>query len=85
MGFIPPALTNQISAFGTTMIYIVISIVECDTGKYHEFIAEYCYECEARVTILRQRTSDIFPGVEFYYGNNDFIVWLPCEPEMARR
>ena len=26
--------------------------VECDTRKYHEFIAEYClYECAAQVTI----------------------------------
>ena len=24
--------------------YIVITIVERDTGKYHKFIAEYCYE-----------------------------------------
>ena len=31
--------------------YIVITIVEHDTRKYHKFIAEYCYECEARVTI----------------------------------
>ena len=38
----------------TPVYYIVITIVERDTGKYHEFIAEYCYECEARVTILRQ-------------------------------
>ncbi len=33
--------------------YIVITIVEHDIRKYHEFIAEYCYECEARVTIRR--------------------------------
>jgi hypothetical protein len=32
-------------------LYIVITIVERDTRKYHEFIAKYCYECEARVTI----------------------------------
>ena len=31
--------------------YIVITIVERDTRKYHEFIAGYCYECTARVTI----------------------------------
>ena len=31
--------------------YIVITIVQRDTRKYHEFIAEYCYECAARVTI----------------------------------
>ena len=42
-----------------SMYYIVSTIVERDTGKYHEFIAEYCYECEARVTILRQWMSDV--------------------------
>ena len=30
---------------------IIITIVEHDTRKYHEFIAEYCYECKAQVTI----------------------------------
>ena len=28
-------------------IDIVITIVERDTGKYHKFIAKYCYECKA--------------------------------------
>ena len=30
---------------------VVITIVERDTRKYHEFIAEYYYECVAQVTI----------------------------------
>ena len=32
--------------------YILIVTVESDTVKYHEFIAAYCYECAARVTML---------------------------------
>ena len=32
--------------------YILIVAVESDTRKYHEFIAMYCYECAARVTML---------------------------------
>ena len=39
---------------GTRLIvsYILIAIVEMRyTRKYHEFIAGYCYECAARVTI----------------------------------
>ena len=50
----------------STFIYIHVSIlvgqkwyradniyfVESDTVKYHEFIAAYCYECVARVTML---------------------------------
>ena len=39
-------LTEHVSSY-----YIVITIVERDTRKYHELIAEYCYECAARVTI----------------------------------
>ena len=39
------------------MYYIVITIVECDTRKYHEFIAEYCYECFALVTIPKAMNS----------------------------
>ena len=35
----------------TIIVYIVITIVECNTRKYNMFIAEYCYECEARITI----------------------------------
>ena len=31
--------------------YIVIAIAERDARKYHEFIAEHCYECASRVTI----------------------------------
>ena len=27
---------------------MVITIVERNTRKYHEFIAEYCYECEVQ-------------------------------------
>ena len=30
---------------------LYITTVEHDTRKYHEFIAEYCYKCEAGVTI----------------------------------
>ena len=39
------------SSYTHTIFYIVITIVERDTRKYHKFIAEYCYECAARVTI----------------------------------
>ena len=39
----------SIHMYGNT----AITIVERNTGKYHEFIAKYCYECEAQVTILR--------------------------------
>ena len=58
--------------------YILITIVECDTGKYQEFIAEYCFECEARVTIPKAMNEWCFPGIAFYYGNNEFIVWQTC-------
>ena len=34
------------------LYYILIVAVESDTRKYHEFIATYCYECAARVTML---------------------------------
>ena len=44
-----------------------------DTGKYHEFVAVYCCECEARVTIPRQWTSDVSQVSLFYYGNKVFI------------
>ena len=37
--------------------YIVITIVERNTGKYHEFITEYCYECEVRVTIPKAKNE----------------------------
>ena len=40
-------------------IHRIITLVQRDTGIYHEFIAEYCYECVARVEIPRQRTSDV--------------------------
>ena len=33
------------------LYYRVITLVERDTRKYHEFIAGYCYECAARVSI----------------------------------
>ena len=56
--------------------YIVITIVECNTRKYHEFIAEYCYECEAQVTIPMAMNEWCFLGIAFYYGNNDFIVTI---------
>ena len=26
----------------------------------------------------------MFPGIAFYYGNNDFIAWCHCDPEMDR-
>ena len=52
--------------------YIVITIIECDTRKYHKFIAEYCYECEARVTIPKAMNEWCFLGIAFYYGNNNF-------------
>ena len=53
MSFLPPATYMFIMHSGSYNIvyYIVITIVERDTRKYHEFIAEYCYKCEARVTI----------------------------------
>ena len=35
----------------TRLHIILIVTIESDTGKYHEFIAVYCYECEARVTM----------------------------------
>ena len=35
-----------------SIVVIVITIVERDTGKYHEFIAKYYYECEAYITSL---------------------------------
>ena len=36
-----------------TNIYILIVALESDTVEiYHEFIAAYCYECVARVTML---------------------------------
>ena len=33
------------------MYYRIITIVQRDTMKYHEFVAEYCYECAARVAM----------------------------------
>ncbi len=33
--------------------YISITIVRSDTGKYHEYVAMYYYECEARVIMLQ--------------------------------
>ena len=57
------------------LYYIVTTIVVRDTRKYHQFIAEYCYECAARVTIPKAMNERCFLGIAFYYGNNDFIVW----------
>ena len=34
----------------------------------------YCYECAAWVT-MPTATSDIFSGIAWYYGDNDFIIW----------
>ena len=53
-----PRVPHYVCIVGQSSIYdniiiIVITIVERDTRKYHEFIAEYCYECEVRVTILK--------------------------------
>ena len=53
---------------------IVITIVEYDTRKYHEYIAKYCYECFALVTIPTVMNELSFLGIVFYYGNNDFIA-----------
>ena len=41
---------NKYGKYGVLVI-IVITIVEHVTGKHHKFIAEYYYECIARVTI----------------------------------
>ena len=60
------------------LYYIVITIVECNTRKHHEFIAEYCYKCEAQVTISKAMNEWCFPDIVFYYGNNEFIVWQTC-------
>ena len=32
--------------------YLIITIVACDTVKYHEFVAPYFNECVARVEML---------------------------------
>ena len=47
-------IIDSMSKFLTqeNIYYIVITIVERDTRKYHEFIARYCYECAARVLSL---------------------------------
>ena len=62
--------------------YIVITIVEHDTGKYHKFTAEYCYECEAQVIIPKAMNKWCFLGIAFYYmyGNNEYtcIVQQTC-------
>ena len=34
-------------------VYIIYSYYDSKTRKYHKFIAKYCYECEARVTITK--------------------------------
>ena len=39
------------------------------TRKYHEFVA-VCIVTSAQ----RQQTSDIFPGIAWYYSDNDFII-----------
>ena len=67
---------------------IVITVVECDTRKYHEFIAEYCYECEAWVTIrkamnkwriqkfIKEHAWQL--ACETFYGHSHFYQpWLP--------
>ena len=41
-----------------------------------KFIAAYCYECEARVTMQKQWTSDISKVSSFYYGSKVFVEYL---------
>jgi len=43
----------------------------------------YCYECAARVT-LPTATGDIFSGIAWCYGNNDFIIRTIARSEAAR-
>ena len=69
---------REIDPFLISCHIIVITIVECDTRKYHEFIAECCYECEAWVTIPKAMNEWRFPGITFCYGNNEFIIWQTC-------
>ena len=46
-------LVSVVSEVGVNDIIIILIVtVESDTVKYHEFIAAYCYECAARVTML---------------------------------
>ena len=52
--------------------------MESDTGKYHEFIATYCYECEARVTMPEAMDEWCFYGIALYSDDKGFIV---CKPE----
>ena len=56
---VPTVPSCQILISVYNIIIIVITIVERNTGKYYEFIAKYCYECEARVTILGYRMANL--------------------------
>ena len=62
---------------------IIIIIVEHDTWETSLIhCRRYCYECEARVTILGNELV-IFPGTAFYYGNN-YIVF-PSKVQLKYR
>ena len=74
-----PVLFELISWRQLAAMYLtVITIVERDTGKHHSFIAECCYEWEARVTIPKAMNEWCFQGIGLYYGNSEFIVWQTC-------
>ena len=45
----------------TILLYRIITTVERDTGKYHEFIAGIDYECVARVNNTGGNERVMFP------------------------
>ena len=64
--------------FSQLWYYILIVTLESDTRKYHEFIAAYCYECEAHVTMPEAMNEWCFHGITLYSEDKEFIV---CKPE----
>ena len=54
--------------------YVLIVTIESDTGKYHEFIAAYCYECEARVTMPEAMNEWYFHGIPLYSDDKGLII-----------
>ena len=53
--------TNRHTYIVANAYYRVITTVERDTGKYHEFIAGIVYECTARVNNTGGNERVMFP------------------------
>ena len=56
----------------TLYIIMLIIALDSDIRKYNEFITAYCYECAARVTMLKAMNEWRFHGIALYGNDKGF-------------